>query len=183
MRWRVMIELTSGDGAVHAREVAAGSDDSAGSAVKPLGLTLADAKALLAAIQRHLVQAEVADYCRERRGCPRCQEQRPIKGRQDPAVELAVRDSRSARASVHTLPLQHYMADRCTAEYERIVAKSGAWMPYRRARDLLAEFSRSVTTCPRWRRSDNEQSKSALGWNEKRCRRRSVRRRRNQRRR
>jgi hypothetical protein len=44
MRWRVMIELTSGDGAVHAREVATGSDDSAGSAVKPLGLTLADAK-------------------------------------------------------------------------------------------------------------------------------------------
>ena len=75
---RVMIELTSGDGAVHAREVAAGSDDSAGSAVA-LGLTLADAKALLAAIQRHLVQAEVADYCRERRGCPRCQEQRPMK--------------------------------------------------------------------------------------------------------
>jgi hypothetical protein len=32
------------------------------------------------------------------------------------------------------------MADRCTAEYERIVAKLGAWMPYRRARDLLAEF-------------------------------------------
>jgi hypothetical protein len=78
MRWRVMIELTSGDGAVHAREVATGSDDSAGSAVA-LGLTLADAKALLAAIQRHLVQAEVADYCRERRGCPRCQEQRPMK--------------------------------------------------------------------------------------------------------
>ena len=65
--------------AVHAREVATGSDESAGSVVKPLGLTLADAKALLAAIQRHLVQAEVADYCRERRCCPRCQEQRPLK--------------------------------------------------------------------------------------------------------
>ncbi len=39
-------------------EVATGSDESAGSVVKPLGLTLADAKALLAAIQRHLVQAE-----------------------------------------------------------------------------------------------------------------------------
>ena len=50
MRWRVVIELTRGDGAVHVREVATGSDDSAGSAVKPLGLTLADAKALLAVI-------------------------------------------------------------------------------------------------------------------------------------
>ena len=61
MRWRVVIELTEGDGTVHAREVATNSDDSAGSAIKPLGLTLADAKALLAAIQRHLVQAEVAN--------------------------------------------------------------------------------------------------------------------------
>jgi hypothetical protein len=46
--------------AVRAGEVASGSEDSASSAVKPLGLTLADAKALLAAIQRHLVEAEVA---------------------------------------------------------------------------------------------------------------------------
>jgi hypothetical protein len=76
MRWRVVMELTRGDGTVHACEVATGSDDSAGSVVKPLGLTLADAKALLAALQRQLVQAEVADYCRERRCCPRCQEQR-----------------------------------------------------------------------------------------------------------
>ena len=40
---------------------------------------MADAKALLAAIQRHLVEAEVADYCRERRCCPLCKKQRPLK--------------------------------------------------------------------------------------------------------
>ena len=147
MRWRVMIELTSGDGVVHAREVAAGSDDSAGSAVA-LGLTLADAKALLAAIQRHLVQAEVADYCRERRGCPRCQEQRPIRTRRLNSlfgtVEVRAPRFKPCRCSIasrRTLtPVAEIMADRCTAEYERIVAKLGAWMPYRRARDLLAEF-------------------------------------------
>jgi hypothetical protein len=64
MRWRVVIELTRGDGAVHAHEVATGSNSSAGSAVA-LGPALADAKALLAAIQRHLVREAVADYCRE----------------------------------------------------------------------------------------------------------------------
>jgi len=78
MRWRVVIELARGDGTVHASEVAAGSDDSAGAVVKPLGLTLADPKGLLAALQRHFVQAKVADYCRERRCCPRCQKQRPM---------------------------------------------------------------------------------------------------------
>ena len=83
MRWRVVIELTRGDGAVHAREVATGSDDSAGSAVKPLGLTLA-----VSALQKAT----------------------PPEGRQGEAVELAVRDCRCARASVQTLPLQHYIA-------------------------------------------------------------------------
>src|SRR5277367_3830818 len=163
MRWRVMIELTSGDGAVHAREVATGSDDSAGSAVKPLGLTLADAKALLAAIQRHLVQAEVADYCRERLGS-------------NPAVAALHRGARSRllRRSWRTVaPLSMSASWPNWARGCHIVVHATFWR----------SFSRSVTTCPRWRRSDNEHSKSAPGWNEKRCRRRSVRRRRNQRRR
>ena len=132
MRWRVVIELTRGDGAIHAREVAAGSGDSAGSVVKPLGLTLADAKALLAAIQRHLVQAEVADYCRERHCCPHCQEQRPLKDVRARrlnslfgAVEVRAPRFKPCRCSVtsrHTLtPVAEIMADRCTPEYERIV--------------------------------------------------------------
>jgi hypothetical protein len=46
MRWRVVIESTRGDGAIHCHEVFRGNDDSSGSAVSPLGLTLADAKAV-----------------------------------------------------------------------------------------------------------------------------------------
>ena len=32
------------------------------------------------------------------------------------------------------------MPDRCTPEYERTLAKMGAWLPYRRARRFLSEF-------------------------------------------
>jgi hypothetical protein len=32
------------------------------------------------------------------------------------------------------------MPDRCTPEYERVVAKMGGLLPYRRARTLLSEF-------------------------------------------
>ena len=47
MRWRVVIELTRRRWRrPRPHEVATGSDESAGSVVKPLGLTLADAKAL-----------------------------------------------------------------------------------------------------------------------------------------
>ena len=37
-------------------------------------------------------------------------------------------------------PVGEIMPDRCTPEYEQIVAKMGAALPYRRARTLLAEF-------------------------------------------
>jgi hypothetical protein len=151
MRWRVVIELTRGDGAVHSHEVSTGIDDSTGSAVSLLGLTLADAKAILAVIQRQLVQAQVADYCRVRRCCPHCQEQRPLKDIRTRrlislfgTVEVHAPRFKPCRCSVmsrHTLaPTAEIMPDRCTIEYERIVAKLGAWMPYRRARGFLAEF-------------------------------------------
>jgi hypothetical protein len=32
------------------------------------------------------------------------------------------------------------MPDRCTPEYERTLAKMGAWLPYRCARRFLSEF-------------------------------------------
>ncbi len=37
-------------------------------------------------------------------------------------------------------PIAEIMPDRCTPEYERLVAKMGALLPYRRARTLLSEF-------------------------------------------
>jgi len=41
----------------------------------------------------------------------------------------------------HTLnPVAEIMPDRCTPEYERIIAKIGSLLPYRRARTLMSEF-------------------------------------------
>jgi hypothetical protein len=37
-------------------------------------------------------------------------------------------------------PVAEIMPDRCTPEFERVVAKMGASLPYRRARTLMAEF-------------------------------------------
>src|ERR1700751_3282951 len=41
------------------------------------------------------------------------------------------------------------MPDRCTPEYERTLAKMGAWLPYRRARRFLSEFF-SIGDDPSW---------------------------------
>jgi hypothetical protein len=37
-------------------------------------------------------------------------------------------------------PASELMPDRCTPEYERTLAKMGAWLPYRRARRFLSEL-------------------------------------------
>jgi hypothetical protein len=125
MRWRVVIESTRGDGAIHCHEVFRGNDDSSGSAVSPLGLTLADAKAVLAETQRHLAQVQVADYCRDRRCWPHCQEQRPPKDIRTRrlsslfgTVEVHGPRFKSCRCSVtsrRTLaPMAEMMPNRCT---------------------------------------------------------------------
>jgi hypothetical protein len=41
----------------------------------------------------------------------------------------------------HTLnPVAEVMPDRCTPEYERLIAKMGSLLPYARARTLMSEF-------------------------------------------
>ena len=37
-------------------------------------------------------------------------------------------------------PIAEIMPDRCTPEYEHIIAKMGSMLPYARARTLLSEF-------------------------------------------
>jgi len=49
------------------------------STLDPLGLTLDDGKALLSRVQRHLVQARVAEYSTLHRRCSHCRRLRPLK--------------------------------------------------------------------------------------------------------
>src|SRR5690348_15840634 len=79
MEWRVTIELSGADGAKQTHEVARGGGADPHSTFDPLGLTLDDGKALLAGVQRRLVQARVAEYCAVRRRCPRCRHPRALK--------------------------------------------------------------------------------------------------------
>src|ERR1700734_3843700 len=79
MEWRVTIEVSGADGTMQTREVAPGGYTNPHSTLDPLGLTLNDGKILLAGVQRHLVQARVAEYSALRRQCSHCQGRRPLK--------------------------------------------------------------------------------------------------------
>src|SRR5215217_6792311 len=72
MRWRVVLELAGADGAQQVHEVGAGERPPTGHTAATLGLGLAESKAILDALQRHLVTAQVDEHCRDRRRCDRC---------------------------------------------------------------------------------------------------------------
>jgi hypothetical protein len=131
MKWRVVLELVGADGTAAVHEVSGGAAV-AEYAPRLIGLTLAEGKHMLAAVQRHLVEAQTEDHCRRRRCCQRCGMQRPLAPRFTPC-RRAVTCRRTSK------PVAEIMPDRCTPEYERIIAKMGALLPYRRARTLLAE--------------------------------------------
>ena len=151
MQWRIMLELAGPDGTPQMHEVGAGERSPTGHTAATLGLSLAEGKAILAAVQRSLVAAQMDEHCRGRRRIDRCGAQRPLKDlRSRRLVSLfgtvAVRAPRfgpcrcgvACRRSI--TPVAEVMPDRCTPECERIVAAMGAALPYRRALALLGEF-------------------------------------------
>ena len=151
MKWRVVVELAGADGTVQSHEISVGGCGTIDYSADTLGLTLAEGKKTLAGLQRHLVQAQTEEHCRNRRRCQRCGAQRPLKDmrRRRLASLFGVVEVRAPRfgscrcgvASCRTItPAAEIMPDRCTPEYERTLAKMGALLPYRRARSLLEEF-------------------------------------------
>src|SRR5215213_8436738 len=144
MRWRVVLELAGADGTRQVHEIGAGERPPTGHTAATLGLGLAESKAILAALQRHLVTAQADEHCRDRRRCDRCGAQRPLKDWRPRRLAslfgvVAVRAPRfdpcwcgvACRRSM--TPVAEIMPDRRTPEYERVVAAMGAALPYRRA--------------------------------------------------
>ena len=151
MKWRVMVELIGVDGTVCTHEISRGGSNTAECSAATVGLTLADGKRILAALQHDLVRAQAEEYCRQRRVCSHCRWQRPLKdvrARQLASlfgtVEVRAPRFLPCRCAVtrrHTLnPVAEIMPDRCTPEYECVIAKMGSVLPYRRARTLLSDF-------------------------------------------
>jgi hypothetical protein len=151
MKWRVMVELTWGDGTVRLHEVGSGGSNTSECSAETVGLSLADGKRMLAALQEQVVRAQAEEHCHQRRAGSHCGSRRRLKdvrSRQLLSVFGTV-EVRAARylpcrcAVTHRYtpnPVAQIMPDRWTPGNERIVAKMGSLLPYARARNLLSEF-------------------------------------------
>ena len=79
MKWRVLLELTEANGHVQTREMVTGARPTKATSPKTIGLTLAESKSVLAAMQAQLVQAQADEYCQHLRKCAHCGSRRGIK--------------------------------------------------------------------------------------------------------
>jgi hypothetical protein len=151
MRWRVLVEMTGSDGCVSAATLATGERSGPTQTAATLGLTLTEGKTVVAALQQVIVRAQTVEHCASRRRCGHCGAQRPVKDHRPrrlltPYGVVAVRAPRlgpcrcgvGCRRSI--TPVAEIMPDRCTPDYERILALMGGSLPYRQARALLSEF-------------------------------------------
>jgi hypothetical protein len=80
MKWWVLLELTEANGNVETHELVTGHRPASAIFPEAIGLTLAEGKSVLAAMQTELVQAQADEYCDHRRICSHCGSRRSIKG-------------------------------------------------------------------------------------------------------
>jgi hypothetical protein len=151
MKWRILLELTETTGSVQTREMVTGDRPTNVISPESIGLSLAESKSILAAMQTQLVQAQTDGYCDHRRKCSHCGSRRSIKDWRTRqlttlfgVVQVAAPRFNACRCGIASRrivsPLAEIMPDRCTPEYERILAKMGSLAAYGRAVALMAEF-------------------------------------------
>jgi len=115
-----------------------------------IGLSLAESKSILAAMQTQLVQAQTDGYCDHRRKCSHCGSRRSIKDWRTRqlttlfgVVQVAAPRFNACRCGIASRrivsPLAEIMPDRCT-QNTRHSAKMGSLAAYGRAAALMAEF-------------------------------------------
>jgi hypothetical protein len=151
MKWRVLLELADANGTAATHEIFAGHQLPEELSPETIGLTLAEGKSILPAMQTKLVQSQAHGYCHLRRKCSYCGTFRGLKDWRQRRlttlfgiVELKAPRFNSCRCGVASRrilsPLSDIMPDRCSPEYERILVKIGSLAPYGRAAALMAEF-------------------------------------------
>jgi hypothetical protein len=152
MRWTVRLEARTDRGEVEATELVTISRPAVAGTLAEVGLTLAEAKALLAGLQASMVRDQLAGYAAHHRLCPGCGMPRPLKDRRTrrlqtlfgtlevEAPRFRVCRCRSAAAPVSeavSSPVCALLTAQCTPELERVQAELGARASFREAARIL----------------------------------------------
>jgi hypothetical protein len=151
MRVKVLLQITDDDGSAGAAaEVAA--FEKLTERPEDLGLSIAEAKALLAAVQQQTVDAQVACWMKRHHCCETCGPHRRSKGSHRVVFLTLYGDVAITSLQVHCCPCQNtqgaatvsplnaLMSDSVAPERLYLEARWASLVPYAAAADLLADI-------------------------------------------
>jgi hypothetical protein len=151
MRVRVLLQITSDDGTASAAEEVA-VFEKATERPEDLGLSIAEGKATLAAVQHQTVSAQAAAWADRHRCCEACGERRRSKGRYPVTFMTLYGDvelssprllrcpCQSADAPATVSPLRDLIPDHVAPERLYLEARWSSLVPYAAAAGLLADI-------------------------------------------
>ena len=151
MRVRVLLQITGDDGTAGAVEEVAAFEKMT-QRLEDLGLSIAEGKALLAAVQHGTVKVQTAEWSRRHRRCPVCGNHRCSKGSypvvfrtlygdvelDSPRLHRCQCQATDAPATVSALRDQ--ITDHAAPERLYVEARWASLVPYAAAADLLADI-------------------------------------------
>lgn len=151
MQWTIKLEAKTEWGDAQTFEIGCLTRGVAGLASHEVGLTLDEAKALLAELQRRVVQSQIAEKVFAARICSDCLTVRPIRDRRTrvlqtlfgtvrvaaPRIKLCTCVDKGPFDDLSFSPLSELLPDRCTPELRRLQAELGARHSFREAARLL----------------------------------------------
>lgn len=152
---RIMVETTFDDGSTRKHELGTWSRPFRQMGGEAIGLLLEDAKAMLARLQKSIVQDQVEEMSRACRPCPGCGKVRNIHdyrsrtldtvfGRlkvRAPRIKLCVcQADPSGRIGSPLSPLSYFLPERATPELLRMQAELGSRHSFREAAQIMDTF-------------------------------------------
>lgn len=150
--WTIKLEAKDGWGEVQTFEVGLVSRHVQGLTADKIGRMLDEAKALMAELQRRMVETQIEDKIACTRVCARCLRSQTIRDRRTrtlqtlfgtvqvaaPRIGLCACVDKAPFAEVSFSPLADLLPDRCTPELRRRQAGLGARHSFREAARIIA---------------------------------------------
>jgi len=154
MEWTIRLEAKTEWGEVTTYEIGAVRRSTVDLTADSVGLSLAEAKALLAELQQSIVQCQIDEHITCARVCSHCLRLRRLRDQRTRTlqtlfgtVEVAAPRIRVCNCAgtlgtidVSSSPLSRALPDRCTGELRRLQSELGARHSFREAARLLETF-------------------------------------------
>jgi len=105
MRFTIQLVADAGDATSQTHEIISIDRLDGVLSIDDLGLTLGEAKAMLAALQVAITETQVLDLARRERPCPCCRQLRRLKDKRRITVRTCPWQARAAEPTIWTLPM------------------------------------------------------------------------------